>query len=130
MIRATLLTLGQWLPAGNPEDLAASLPIEIKWYLTGAVHEHGQRFDSQEFACRVSEIEGVDRPEVAYHTPVIMGLVERIGPALILFQRRGQLPKSEAVENWPRLFAVIAAGGWGDARALLNLVRDNDQESE
>ena len=65
-IRATLMTLGQRIPEGNAEDLAASLPMEIKWYLTGAVHEHGQRFDWKEFVSRVSEIEGAARPEGAY----------------------------------------------------------------
>ena len=44
-VRATLMALGQRIPEWNAEDLAASLPIEIKWYLTEAVHEHGQRFD-------------------------------------------------------------------------------------
>ncbi len=45
-IRVTLMTLGQCLPEGNTEDFVASLPMEIRWYLTGAVHEHGQRSDS------------------------------------------------------------------------------------
>ncbi len=44
-IRAILMTLGQCIPEGNAEDLTASLPMEIKWYLTGIVHKHGQRFD-------------------------------------------------------------------------------------
>ena len=55
-IRASLLPLGERIPAGAAEDLAASLPIEIKWYMTGAVHEHGQRFDWREYLKRVSEI--------------------------------------------------------------------------
>jgi len=66
-IRATLMTLGERLPEGNAADLAASLPIEIKWYLTGAVREHGRRFDWQEFVERVSEIEGTDPADAAYH---------------------------------------------------------------
>ena len=53
-IRATLVTLGQRIPEGNAEELAASLPTEIKWYLTGAVDEHGQRLDWQKFVERVS----------------------------------------------------------------------------
>jgi len=39
------MTMGQRIPRGNAEGLAAPLSMEIKWYLTGAVHEHGQRFD-------------------------------------------------------------------------------------
>ena len=33
--RATLSTLGARIPEGAAEDLAASLPMEIDWYLTG-----------------------------------------------------------------------------------------------
>ncbi len=60
-IRATLSTLGSRIPEENAADLAASLPIEIKWYLTGPVTEHGQRFDWPTFVDRVSEIEGCER---------------------------------------------------------------------
>jgi len=111
-IRATLMTLGQRIPEGNAEDLAASLPMEIKWYLTGAVHEHGQRFDWQEFVSRVSEIEGADRPEAAYHGQVIMDLVGTLVPPSDLQQLRDQLPESEDDENWRKLFTVIDDGGW------------------
>lgn len=58
-IRATLMTLGQRIPEGNAENLAASLPMEIKWYPTGAVYEHGQRFDWLVFVSRINEIETV-----------------------------------------------------------------------
>jgi uncharacterized protein (DUF2267 family) len=115
-IRATLMTLGQRIPEGNAEDLAASLPMEIKWYLTGAVHEHGQRFDWREFVSRVSDIEGSDPPEAAYHAQAIMDLVSTLVPPSDLQQLRDQLPESEDDENWRKLFAVIDAGGWGDAQ--------------
>lgn len=115
-IRATLMTLGQRIPEGNADDLAASLPMEIKWYLTGAVHEHSQRFDWQEFVSRVSEIEGADRPEAAYHAQVIMDLVGTLVPPSDLQQLRDQLPESEDDENWRKLFTVIDDGGWEGAR--------------
>ena len=114
-IRATLLTLGERIPEGNAADLAASLPLEIKWYLTGAVHEHGQRFDWQEFVARVSEIEGAERSDAAYHAQVVMDLVSTVVPASDMQQLRDQLPESEGDENWGKLFAVIDAGGWGEA---------------
>lgn len=66
-IRATLMTLGQRIPEEAAEDLAASLPMEIRWYMTGAVHDHGQRFDWKEFVSRVGEIEHADPPDAAYH---------------------------------------------------------------
>jgi uncharacterized protein (DUF2267 family) len=115
-IRATLMTLGQRIPEGNAEDLAASLPMEIKWYLTGAVHEHGQRFDWSEFVTRVAEIEHADGPDAAYHAQVIVDLVRTLVPPSDFQQLRDQLPESEDDENWRKLFEVVDAGGWGDAQ--------------
>lgn len=111
-IRATLMTLGQRLQAGEAKDLASSLPMEIGWYLTGAVQEHGERFDWREFVSRVSEIEGADPPKAAYHAQVIVDLVaSNVAPSEIA-QIRDQLPESEDDEDWGKLFAVVDAGGW------------------
>ena len=114
-IRATLMTLGQRIPEGNAEDLAASLPMEIKWYMTGAVHEHGQRFDWSEFVERVSEIENVDPPEAAYHARLIIDLVHSVVPESDFRQLRDQLPESQDDENWRKLFEIVDAGGWSEA---------------
>ena len=115
-VRATLMTVGQRIPEGNADDLAASLPMEIKWYMAGAVHEHGQRFDWKEFVTRVSVIEGAERSEATYHAQVIIDLVSTLVPPSDLQQLRNQLPESEDDENWRKLFAVVDAGGWGDAQ--------------
>lgn len=115
-IRATLLPLGERIPAGNAEDLAASLPLEVKWYMTGAVQQHGQRFDWQEYVDRVSDIENRDRSEAAYHAQVIIDLVSTLVAPSDMQQLRDQLPESEDDENWGKLFAVVDAGGWGDAQ--------------
>ncbi|MDZ7700821.1 MAG: HVO_2922 family protein [Halobacteriales archaeon] len=114
-IRATLMTLGQRLPEGHAEDLAASLPMEIKWYLTGAVHEHGQRFDWREFVERVSEIEQSDPTQAAYHARVIVDFVRTLVPASDFQQLRDALPEAEKDGNWRKLFEVVDAGGWGEA---------------
>ena len=114
-IRATLLTLGQRLPEGNAKDLAASLPVEIKWYLTGAVHEHGQRFGWSTFVERVGEIEQTDPSEAAYHARVVIDLVHTLVPESDFQQLRDALPEPEADENWGKLFEVVDGGGWGDA---------------
>lgn len=116
-IRAALLPLGQRIPAGAAEDFAASLPMEIDWYMTGAVHEHGQRFDWTEYLSRVSEIEGkgVERAEAAYHARVIIDLVRTLVPPSDFQQLRDQLPEGQDDENWRKLFEVVDAGGWGDA---------------
>ncbi|WP_435074584.1 DUF2267 domain-containing protein [Halorubrum sp. HHNYT27] len=106
-IRATLTTLGQRIPEGNAADLAASLPLEIKWYLTGPVAEHGQRFDWQEFVTRVAEIEGADPADAAYHARVIMDVVQSQVPESDFSQLREMLPESEDTENWGSLFEVV-----------------------
>ena len=117
-IRATLMTLGERIAEGNAEDFAANLPLEIKWYMTGAVHEHGQRFDWQEFVQRVSDIEGegVEPAEAAYHARVIVDLMETIVPPSDFRQLRDGLPESEDDENWRKLFELVDAGGWGEAQ--------------
>jgi len=84
--------------------------MEIRWYPTGAVHEHGQRFDWREFVSRVSDIEGSDPPEAAYHAQVIVDLVSTLVPPSDPQQLRDQLPESEDDENWRKLFAVIDTG--------------------
>jgi len=43
-------------------------------------------------------------------------LVSTLVPPSDLQQLRDQLPESEDDENWRTLFAVIDAGGWGDAQ--------------
>ena len=108
-IRATLMTLGERLPEGNAADLAASLPIEIKWYLTGAVREHGRRFDWQEFVERVSEIEGTDPADAAYHARVIVDVVRSQVPESDFRQLRDVLPESEDSEDWGSLFELVDA---------------------
>ncbi|MFB6091704.1 MAG: DUF2267 domain-containing protein [Haloquadratum sp.] len=114
-IRATLQTLGERLPEEQAEDFAASLPIEIKWYPTGAVAEHGQRFDWQEFVQRVSDIEGTDPSDAAYHARVIVDLVHDLVPGSDFQQLRDSLPESESDENWRKLFEVVDAGGWSES---------------
>lgn len=109
-IRAALLPLGQRLPSEHAEDLAASLPMEIKWYMTGAVADHGQRFDWKEYVARVSDIEGTDGADAAYHARVVLDLVESVVPASDFRQLRDELPETD--ENWGKLFEVVDAGGW------------------
>jgi len=115
-IRATLSTLGRRIPAGAAEDLAASLPMEIRWYLTGAVDDHGQRFDWQAFVDRVSDIENADPSDAAYHAQVIVDLVRAQVPGSDFQQLRDQLPESDDDENWGALFELVDAGGWETAR--------------
>lgn len=111
-IRATLTTLGERIPEGNAEDLAGALPMEIKWYLTGAVEEHGQRFDWSEFVDRVAAIENADPADAAYHARVIVDLVHEQVPESDFHQLRDMLPESQDDGDWGQLFEVVDAGGW------------------
>jgi uncharacterized protein (DUF2267 family) len=115
-IRATLSTLGQRIPAGAAEDFAASLPMEIEWYMTGAVREHGQRFDWREFLDRVSEIEQTDQSDAALHARVIVDLAASLVPESDLRQLRDQLPEAKSDENWGQLFELVDDGGWEATR--------------
>lgn len=115
-IRATLSTLGQRIPAGAAEDFAASLPMEVRWYMTGAVHEHGERFDWGEFLDRVSEIEQTDRADAALHARVVVDLAASVVPESDLRQLRDQLPEAESDEDWGQLFELVDAGGWEATR--------------
>lgn len=108
--RATLSTLGGRIQEGDATDLASSLPMEIDWYLTGAVQEHGQRFEWDEFLDRVSDIEGIDRSEAAYHAQVVVDLVETAATETDFQQLRDGLPEGE--EGWDTLFELVDAGGW------------------
>jgi uncharacterized protein (DUF2267 family) len=126
-VRATLSTLGQRLDEGSAEDLAGSLPMEIGWYLTGPVHDHGQRFDWQEFVARVSGIEGVDPSDAAYHARVVVDLVSTVVPPSDFQQLRDHLPESEDDENWRKLFEVVDAGGWNEVEEAGN---GGDSQSE
>ena len=115
-IRATLTTLGRRIPEGNARDLAGSLPMEIDWYLTGAVPDHGQRFDWQEFVARVSEITGAEPPDAAYQAQLVVDLVRSVVPESDFQQLRDQLPESPERQDWGELFGVVDTGGWTDAR--------------
>lgn len=52
--------------------------MEIKWYMTGAIMELGQRFDWQEFVERVSEIDNAEPVDAAYRAQVVIDLVESL----------------------------------------------------
>lgn len=107
-IRATLTTLGERIQEGEATDLAGSLPMEIDYYLTDAVEEHGQRFDWAEFVERVWEREGMrdrdDRADAAYHARVVLDVVNEIVSPNEMRQVREQLPTDD---GWDELFDVI-----------------------
>jgi uncharacterized protein (DUF2267 family) len=106
-IRATLTTLGERIQAGEARDLAASLPMEVDYYLTDAVAEHGQRFDWSTFVERVREREGIeDGAAAAYHARVVLDVAAEVVAPAEIQQVRDQLP---ADEGWKSLFELVDA---------------------
>ncbi|WP_436929458.1 DUF2267 domain-containing protein [Halosimplex halobium] len=106
--RATLTTLGERIQEGEATDLAGPLPMEVDFYLTGAVAEHGQHFDWDEFLDRVADREGQtapdDRADVAHHARTVVAVVAEAVPEGQLDQLRDQLP---ADEGWADLFELV-----------------------
>lgn len=93
--RATLETLGERLPEGLADNLAAQLPREIGEHLRrtevygGA--GTGERFDRHDFIERVGARAGADDPQAAYLARVVLevvgeaaqgGVMTRVGDAL------------------------------------------------
>lgn len=107
-IRATLTTLGERIQEGEAEDLASSLPMEIDFYLTGAVDEHAQRFDWDEFVERIWERERMsdpgDRADAVYHAQVIIAVLHEVVSPGEMQQVRDQLP---ADDDWDQLFELV-----------------------
>lgn len=100
--RAVLQTLGERLQAGEADDLAGPLPMEVDYYLESA--DSGQRFDYDEFVGRVADRAKVERPDAVYYGKAVVGLVSEMVPASELEQVRAQLP-----EDYADLFELVDA---------------------
>ena len=100
--RAVLQSLGERLQAGEAEDLAGPLPMEVDYYLESA--DSGQRFDYDEFVSRVADRANVERADAAYYGKVVVGLVSEHVPAGEIQQVRAQLP-----DDYETLFGLIDA---------------------
>lgn len=102
--RAVLSTLGQRIMAGEADDLAASLPMEIDYYPRHV--DHGERFDFDEFLDRVGEIARVDESDAFYYSQVVVALASEVVSGGEMDQVRGQLP-----EEFDRLFELVDEPG-------------------
>ncbi|GAA3509213.1 DUF2267 domain-containing protein [Actinomadura keratinilytica] len=78
--RATLETLGERVPEGLADNLAAQLPHEIGEHLRRTeVHGGagtGERFDRHAFVRRVAERGGVDEQKAAFLARVVLEVVD------------------------------------------------------
>jgi hypothetical protein len=105
---------GERIQAGEATDLAGALPMEVDYYLTGAVAEHGQRFDWNDFLDRVAEREGQtapdDRADVAHHARTVVAVVAEATPDGQVDPLRDQLPDGEGSAD---LSELVDGGGHG-----------------
>lgn len=99
-IRCTLTVLGERLQAGEAKDLAGQLPMEIDQFLIQA--DSGQRFPYEEFLDRVTDCEGVERSEAAYHAQLVVQLVSETVYASEIQEVLSNLP-----EEYLDLFELV-----------------------
>lgn len=96
-VRSTLETLGERLPEGLADNLAAQLPQEIGEHLyrtetMGGVGT-GERFDRDEFINRVSLRSGADRPQAVYQARVVFELLDEATTGELMERVRDALPE-------------------------------------
>lgn len=104
--RATLETLGERVPEGLADNLAAQLPHEIGEHLRrtevyGGVGT-GERFDRRDFVKRVASRAGVDEPQAAYLARTVLETVDEATEGAIVAKILDSLP--------PDLRSLISAG--------------------
>jgi uncharacterized protein (DUF2267 family) len=88
---ATLQTLAERLPSEEAEHLAAQLPYEIGRF----IREHAtgfERFSVDEFFNRVTDREGIDKPEAVFHARAVLEVLREAVSAGQIEQIRNQLP--------------------------------------
>jgi uncharacterized protein (DUF2267 family) len=95
--RATLETLGERVPEGLADNLAAQLPHEIGEHLRrtevfGGLGS-GQRFDRREFILRVAERAGVDEPKAAFIARAVTEVVDEATGGMVSGKLSASLPQ-------------------------------------
>ncbi len=108
-VRATLETLGERLPEGLADNLAAQLPLEIgehlrRTELLGGVGT-GERFDRNEFITRVMERSRTDPAQATYQARVVFEILDEASTGGLMDRVRDALP--------PDLRELATAGSTG-----------------
>jgi uncharacterized protein (DUF2267 family) len=107
--RATLETLGERIPEGLADNLAAQLPHEIGEHLRRTVvyagAATGERFDRGVFVARVAARAGVDEPQAAYLARAVVEVVDEATEGTIM---------SKVLESVPSdIRSLISTGSTG-----------------
>jgi uncharacterized protein (DUF2267 family) len=112
MTRATLETLGERIPEGLAENIAAQLPVEIGEHLRRTITlggtGRGERFNRDEFIARVSSRSTTDEPLAAYGIRVVLELVAEATSGGLMAKLQESLPDG--------LRESLLAGSSGDVR--------------
>lgn len=95
-VRATLETLGERIPDGLADHLAAGLPHEVGEHLRRtelvSIAGTGERFDRHEFIARVATRAGSDPPRAAYLARTVLEVVEEASSGSVMDKVREALP--------------------------------------
>lgn len=110
--RSVLETLGERIPDGLADNLAAQLPHEIGEHLRRTEqpdkHGTGQHFDLNDFVTRVEQKSGLDRPQAVYATRVVCEVTAEATQGAVMTKVREALP--------PDVRPIITAGSEGQMR--------------
>lgn len=111
-VRSTLETLGERLPEGLTDNLAAQLPHEVGEHLRrtemlGGLGT-GERFSRDEFVNRVAERSGADRPQAVYQARVVFELLDEATTGGLMDRVREALPDD--------VRTLTSAGSTGELR--------------
>jgi uncharacterized protein (DUF2267 family) len=110
--RSVLETLGQRIPDGLADNLAAQLPHEIGEHLRRTEqpdhHGTGEQFDHDTFIAQVSDKSGLDRPQATYATRVVCEVVGEATQGGLMAKVQAALP--------PDIRQTVTAGSAGNLR--------------
>lgn len=111
--RSVLETIGERIPDGLSDNLAAQLPHEIGEHLRRTERPDkggtGEHFDRNDFVTRVEEKSGLDRPQAVYAARVVCEVMGEATQGGVMGKVREALP--------PDVREILSAGSGGQLRA-------------
>lgn len=110
--RSVLETIGDRVPDGLSNNLAAQLPHEVGEHLrrTAQTDEQGtgERFDRSAFIARVVDRSGLDRPQAVYAARVVCEVMDEAVQGAVMTKIVDALP--------PEVRPIVRAGSDGEMR--------------
>lgn len=110
--RSVLETIGERIPDGLADNLAAQLPHEIGEHLRRTVQPDkqgtGEHLDLKTFVSRVEEKSGLDRPQAVYATRVVWEVTGEATQGAVMTKVHDALP--------PDVREIVSAGSTGNVR--------------